>query len=188
MKNNGICDYKAFEKVRVYLGVRTCEVYLCFVTIMFVLSIVLTSLFSLFYVTREGDRFLHRGLAESQSIRIQAENKQQRYVRLQIARDNTAHRTEVKRNDERQNRLQLLQQNAVMYRERTRGYNIYKIKIIATVIFPTGGEMRNSLYTNNNQYCLAPATRNEATSILGKRWKIRPVLKQSKNLSSVDCL
>ena len=42
-------------------GVRTCEVFLCFVTIMFVLSIVLTSLFSLFYVTREGDRFLHRG-------------------------------------------------------------------------------------------------------------------------------
>ena len=40
---------------------KTCEVFLCFVTIMFVLSIVLTSLFSLFYVTREGDRFLHRG-------------------------------------------------------------------------------------------------------------------------------
>ena len=33
----------------VYLGVRTCEVFLCFVTIMFVLSIVLISLFSLFY-------------------------------------------------------------------------------------------------------------------------------------------
>ena len=47
--------------VGVYLGVRTCEVFLCFVTIMFVLSIVLTSLFSLFYVTREGNRFLHRG-------------------------------------------------------------------------------------------------------------------------------
>ena len=45
----------------VYLGVKTCEVFLCFVTIMFVLCIVLTSLFSLFYVTREGDRFLHRG-------------------------------------------------------------------------------------------------------------------------------
>ena len=44
----------------VYLGVKTCEVFLCLVTIMFVLSIVLTSLFSLFYVTREGDRFLHR--------------------------------------------------------------------------------------------------------------------------------
>ena len=36
----------------VYLGVKTCEVFLCFVTIMFVLSFVLTSLFSLFYVTR----------------------------------------------------------------------------------------------------------------------------------------
>ena len=52
---------------RVYLDVKTCEVFLCFVTIMFVqetwfvLSFVLTSLFSLFYVTREGDRFLHRG-------------------------------------------------------------------------------------------------------------------------------
>ena len=45
----------------VYLGVKTGEVFLCFVTIMFVLSFVLTSLFSLFYVTREGDRFLHRG-------------------------------------------------------------------------------------------------------------------------------
>ena len=45
----------------VYLGVRTCEVFLCFVTIMFVLSIVLTSLCSLFYVTRERKRFLHRG-------------------------------------------------------------------------------------------------------------------------------
>ena len=31
---------------------------------MFVLSFVLTSLFSLFYVTREGDRFLHRGSAQ----------------------------------------------------------------------------------------------------------------------------
>ena len=40
---------------------KNCEVFLCFVAITFVLSIVLTSLFSLFYVTREGDRFLHRG-------------------------------------------------------------------------------------------------------------------------------
>ena len=40
---------------------------------------------------------------ESQSIRIQAETKQQRHDRLQIARDNTARR------------LQLLQQNAAMY-------------------------------------------------------------------------
>ena len=46
---------------RVYLGVRTCEVFLCFVTIIFLGSIVLTSLFSLFYVTCERDRFLHRG-------------------------------------------------------------------------------------------------------------------------------
>ena len=48
----------------VYLGVKTCEVFLCFVTIIFVLSFVLTSLFSLFYVTRESDRFLHQGWAE----------------------------------------------------------------------------------------------------------------------------
>ena len=43
---------------------KTCEVFLCFVTVMFVLSFVLTSLFSLFYVTREVDRFLHREWAE----------------------------------------------------------------------------------------------------------------------------
>ena len=40
---------------RVYLGVKTCEAFLCFVAIM------LTSLFSLFYVTGECHRFLHRG-------------------------------------------------------------------------------------------------------------------------------
>ena len=61
-----VCCSEKTEKIRllslrVYLGVRTCEVVICFVTIMFVLSIVLTSLFSLFYVTRERNRFLHRG-------------------------------------------------------------------------------------------------------------------------------
>ena len=50
----------SLASIPVYLDVRTCEVFLCFVTIMFVLSIVLTPLFSLFYVTREGNRFLHR--------------------------------------------------------------------------------------------------------------------------------
>ena len=40
-----------------FLGVRTCEVFLCFVAIIFALSIVLISLF---YVTRERNRFLHR--------------------------------------------------------------------------------------------------------------------------------
>ena len=45
----------------VYLGVKTCEVFLCFVAIVRVRAIVLTSLFSLFYVTGEGHRFLHRG-------------------------------------------------------------------------------------------------------------------------------
>ena len=43
--------------VVVVVVVRTCDVFLCFVTIMFVL----TSLFSLFYVTREGNKFSHRG-------------------------------------------------------------------------------------------------------------------------------
>ena len=48
---------------RVYLGVRTCELFLCFVAIVRVRAIMLTSLFSLFYVTREFHRFLHRGRA-----------------------------------------------------------------------------------------------------------------------------
>ena len=56
-----VLDNRSGKPLRVYLGVKTCEVFLCFFTIMFVLSFVLTSLFSLFYVTREGDRFLHRG-------------------------------------------------------------------------------------------------------------------------------
>ena len=63
LQSQPLC-YRFYAKNRVYLGVKTCEVFLCFVTIMFVLSFVLTSLFSLFYVTREGDRFLHRGWAE----------------------------------------------------------------------------------------------------------------------------
>ena len=41
----------------VYLGVKTCEVFLCFVAIVRVRAIVLTSLFSLFYVTGECHRF-----------------------------------------------------------------------------------------------------------------------------------
>ena len=44
----------------VSLGVRTCELFLCFVSIVRVRAIVLTSLFSLFYVTCEFHRFLHR--------------------------------------------------------------------------------------------------------------------------------
>ena len=46
-----------WSNIWVYLGVKTCEVFLCFITIIFVLSIVLTFLFSLFYVTRERNRF-----------------------------------------------------------------------------------------------------------------------------------
>ena len=43
-----------------YLGVRSCEVFLCFVAIVSVR--VLTSLFSLFYITGECYRFFHRGV------------------------------------------------------------------------------------------------------------------------------
>ena len=46
---------------RVYHGAKTCEVFLCFVAIVRVWSIMLTSLFSLFYVTGECHRFLLRG-------------------------------------------------------------------------------------------------------------------------------
>ena len=48
----------------VYLGVRTCELFLCFTPFVFLRSIVLTSLFPLFYVTCEFNRFLHRGWAD----------------------------------------------------------------------------------------------------------------------------
>ena len=44
-----------------YLGVRTCELFLCFVAIIRVRAIMLTSLLSLFYVTGEFHRFLNRG-------------------------------------------------------------------------------------------------------------------------------
>ena len=43
----------------VSLGVRTCELFLCFAAIVRVRAFVLTSLFSLFYVTGEFHRFLH---------------------------------------------------------------------------------------------------------------------------------
>ena len=50
---------------RVYIGVKTCEVFLCFAAIVRVRrgglgSIMLTSLFSLCYVTAECHWFLHR--------------------------------------------------------------------------------------------------------------------------------
>ena len=53
-----ICKH---SKQWVYLGVKTCEVFLCFVAIVRVRFIMLASLFSLFYVTGERYRFLHRG-------------------------------------------------------------------------------------------------------------------------------
>ena len=45
--------------------VAWCEVFLCMVTIIILGSIVLTSLFSLFYVTCERNRFLHWGWAKN---------------------------------------------------------------------------------------------------------------------------
>ena len=49
--------------IGVSLGVRTCELFLCLVAIVRVRAFVLTSLFSLFYVTGEFHRFLHGGRA-----------------------------------------------------------------------------------------------------------------------------
>ena len=46
------------RKNGLYLGVRTCELFLCLQLLLGLRSIVLTSLF---YVTRECHRFLHRG-------------------------------------------------------------------------------------------------------------------------------
>ena len=45
----------------IILDVKTCEVFLCFLAIIFLGSFVLTSMYSLLYVTREFNRFLHRG-------------------------------------------------------------------------------------------------------------------------------
>ena len=59
-----------YRKLRVSLGVRTCELFLCFVAIVRVRAIVLTSLFSVFYVTGEFHRFLHRGGAQITRLRM----------------------------------------------------------------------------------------------------------------------
>ena len=50
--------WRDFLNNRVYLGVRTCELFLCFVAIVRVRLIMLTSLFSLFYVTGEFPQVL----------------------------------------------------------------------------------------------------------------------------------
>ena len=61
-KNCGSQQFVAKSvKFRLILGVKTCEVFLCFVAIVRVRAIMLSSLFSLFYVTGECHRFLHRG-------------------------------------------------------------------------------------------------------------------------------
>ena len=49
----------------VFLRVRTCELFLCFAVIVRVRAMMLTSMFSLFYVTGEFHRFLHRGRANN---------------------------------------------------------------------------------------------------------------------------
>ena len=61
MGNVEVANYWLSNLVRVYLGVTTCELFLCFASFVFLSSFVLTSLFPLFYVTRESNRFLHRG-------------------------------------------------------------------------------------------------------------------------------
>ena len=57
-------------KLRVYHGVRICELFLCFAPFVFLGCFVLTSLFFLFYVTRELNRFLHRGWAKTSYLRL----------------------------------------------------------------------------------------------------------------------
>ena len=61
---------EAFHQEIVLRGIHACGftsvyepviLFLCFAPFVFLGSIVLTSLFSLFYVTREFNRFLHRG-------------------------------------------------------------------------------------------------------------------------------
>lgn len=56
--------YVAYESIiRVYLSVGTCELFLCFAPFVFLVSMVLTSLFSLLYVNCEFYRFLLSGWA-----------------------------------------------------------------------------------------------------------------------------
>ncbi len=58
-------DNVSHQRSRVYLGVRTCDILLCFGAFVFLLFIVFDALCcfvrSLFYVTGEFHRFLHRG-------------------------------------------------------------------------------------------------------------------------------
>ena len=61
-------NFSSYPHFRVYLGVRTCELFLCFAPFVFLCSIVLTSLFPLFYITCEFNRFLHRGATFSLEI------------------------------------------------------------------------------------------------------------------------
>ena len=69
----------------VSLGVRTCELFLCFVAIVRVRAIVLTSMFSLFYVTGEFHRLLYRGRATKWSAEkkasIQYKSRQQKFTK-----------------------------------------------------------------------------------------------------------
>ena len=58
------------RKKKVCLGVRTCELVFCFAPFVFLGSIVLTSLSSLFYVTGEFYRFLHRRICRKRQLFI----------------------------------------------------------------------------------------------------------------------
>ena len=60
----------------VSLCVRTCELFLCFVAIVRVSVVVLTSLLSLSYVAGEFHRFLHRGRAVFMAAILVFQNKQ----------------------------------------------------------------------------------------------------------------
>ena len=78
-----VCNKRLSEKyacIWVYLGVRTCELFLCFVAIVRVRAIMLTSLFSLFYVTGEFHRFLHRGRARISMIFLAPSSRRSRPV------------------------------------------------------------------------------------------------------------
>ena len=62
--SNSTKELGFFTSFPVSLGVRTCELYLCFVVVVGVRAIMLNSLFSFCYVTGEFHRFLHLGRAD----------------------------------------------------------------------------------------------------------------------------
>ena len=57
------------QKNGIHLGVRTCELFLCFVPFVLLGTIVLTSLFSLFYIDREFYTLLTQGMSQKNDSR-----------------------------------------------------------------------------------------------------------------------